>query len=341
VIETIREALNDILDFRAFKEVTSRIASGAVEIVTAQTEVPSPFTASLLFDFMAVYMYEWDQPKADTLSRFVSINRELLAEVVDLESVRSMIRPEAVALVESQLQHREPGYRARSPEELMELLVRLGDLDDDEIRERCEGDGSEMVRALERDGRAVRKRVGSDHRWIAGEERNLYADISAERSTGTIVRRFLQHRGPVTASQIVRRYNIPADVVARLAAGMVADGVLVSGQLVDLGGEEERQYCFRPTLERIHRQTLTILRKEITPSTIDAYARFLMHWQGVSAAPVTLASGSALSGKPFPGRPPPGKPPPDKPLPGKPLPGKPLPGKPLPGRERGDAWNTL
>ncbi len=237
VIETVREALNDILDFRAFKEVTSRIASGAIEIVTTQTEVPSPFTASLLFDFMAVYMYEWDQPKADTLSRFVSINRELLAEVVDLESVRSMIRPEAVALVESQLQHREPGYRARSPEELMELLVRLGDLDDDEIRERCEGDGSEMVRALERDGRAVRKRVGNDRRWIAGEERALYSDLSAERSTNTIVRRFLQHRGPVTASQIVRRYNIPADVVARLATGMVADGVLVSGRLVELGEE--------------------------------------------------------------------------------------------------------
>jgi ATP-dependent helicase Lhr and Lhr-like helicase len=312
VIETIREALDDVLDFRAFREVTSRIASGAIEIATTQTEVPSPFTASLLFDFMAVYMYEWDQPKADTLSRFVSINRELLAEVVDLESVRSMIRPEAVALVESQLQHREPGYRARSPEELMELLVRLGDLDDDEIRERCEGDGSEMVRALERDGRAVRKRVGSDHRWIAGEDRALYGDLSVERSTNTIVRRFLQHRGPVTASQIVRRYNIPADVVARLATGMIADGALVSGRLVDLG-EEERQYCFRPTLERIHRQTLTILRKEITPSTIDAYARFLMHWQGISAAaghtgprrgdPLPAGAGPATAGQVASGQP--------------------------------------
>ncbi|MBP1655188.1 MAG: ATP-dependent helicase, partial [Bacteroidetes bacterium] len=281
VIETVREALNDILDFRAFKEVTSRIAGGAIEIVAARTEVPSPFTASLLFDFMAVYMYEWDQPKADTLSRFVSINRELLAEVVDLETVRSMIRPEAVALVEGQLQHREQGYRARSPEELMELLVRLGDLDDDEVRERCEGDGDEMIRVLERDGRAVRRRVGSDHRWIAGEDRTLYHDLAAEPSAHTVVRRFLQHHGPVTAAQIVRRYDIPADAVEGVVARLVADGLVVSGRFVDRGEEEARQYCFRPALERIHRQTLTILRREIKPSTIDAYARFLMEWQGV------------------------------------------------------------
>jgi ATP-dependent Lhr-like helicase len=282
LIETVRECLNDILDVRAFTDAVSRITSGEVGIAAVRTEVPSPFTASLLFDFMAVYMYEWDQPKADTLSRFVPLNRELLAEVVDLESIGSMIRPEAVAVVEGQLQHTEPGYRARSPEELMELLVRLGDLTDDELRERCEGDSDVMVRTLERDGRALRWRIGEDHRWIAGEQHGLYRDLAAEPSTRTVVRRFIQHHGPVSASDIGRRYGIPQAAVEREAELLVAEGAALAGRFVDRAGGDERQYCFRPTLERIHRQTLTILRQEVTPSPIDAYARFLMEWQGIS-----------------------------------------------------------
>jgi len=111
---------------------------------------------------MSVYMYEQDQPRADRLSQYVTLNRELLSAVADLDSVGQMLRPEAIATVEEQLQHRALTGRARSPEELYEILLRLGDLSEREITERCAPGALEMLAALERDGRAVRRMFPTD-----------------------------------------------------------------------------------------------------------------------------------------------------------------------------------
>ncbi|HCV43750.1 MAG TPA: hypothetical protein DGH68_09730, partial [Bacteroidetes bacterium] len=93
VIETMREVLNDVLDFKNFREIINQIENGSISIETVETEVPSPFAASMLFDFVAVYMYEWDQPREDRQSQYLSINRELLSEVIDTESIASLLRP--------------------------------------------------------------------------------------------------------------------------------------------------------------------------------------------------------------------------------------------------------
>jgi ATP-dependent Lhr-like helicase len=138
VIETTREVLNDILDFPRFKEIVGRIERGEIRVNAVQTEVPSPFAASMLFDFVGVYMYESDQPREERQTQYLSINRELLAEVVDIESMASLLRQESLESVERQLQRTAEGYRARSPEELLDILIRIGDLNDEETRERCD-----------------------------------------------------------------------------------------------------------------------------------------------------------------------------------------------------------
>ncbi len=218
VIETVREVLNDVLDFPHFREMIGRIASGAMRVRSVQTEIPSPFAASLLFDFIAVYMYEWDQPRADRLSQYLAINRELLAEVVDLESLSSMIRPEAIRTVERRLQHVEENRRARTPEELMELLIRIGDLSGEEVLERCAGNGKAMVDALEADRRVVRVRLGSATRWVAGEDRQTYARLDEDREAECVLRRFVEHHGPITTAELADRYAIPEDRIRTLTA---------------------------------------------------------------------------------------------------------------------------
>ena len=55
VIETIRDFLNDALDFEHFKEVMGKIESGSISVHIVQTDFPSPFASSVLFDFVAVY----------------------------------------------------------------------------------------------------------------------------------------------------------------------------------------------------------------------------------------------------------------------------------------------
>ncbi|HTS00803.1 MAG TPA: DEAD/DEAH box helicase, partial [Bacteroidota bacterium] len=105
VIETVREVLHDILDFDRFMELLRGIEGGSITVARAATEVPSPFAASLLFDFIAVYMYEYDQPREDRLSQYLAVNREILGELIDLDSVSTIVRPEAIAAVDAQLQH--------------------------------------------------------------------------------------------------------------------------------------------------------------------------------------------------------------------------------------------
>jgi ATP-dependent Lhr-like helicase len=296
VIETIREVLNDVLDFPHFREVIGRIASGAMRVKTVQTEIPSPFAASLLFDFIAVYMYEWDQPRADRLSQYLAINRELLAEVVDLESVSSMIRPEAIQTVERTLQHVEETRRARTPEELMELLIRIGDLSADEILKRCAGNGEAMLHALEADQRVVRIRIGQATRWVAGEDRQTYAQLDAEGEAERVLRRYVEHHGPITKSELADRYAIPEDRVHSITARWEGDRSMAHGRFRPPGssGAEEGQWCFRPNLERIHRQTISILRKEIQPCSLEEFT-FFLQWRHHVAPGFQLSGEQAIA----------------------------------------------
>lgn len=281
VIETIREVLNDILDYAAFARLVRAIAAGEITVRTALTDVPSPFAASLLFDFIAVYVYEWDQPRADTISRYLAVNRDLLAEIVDLDSLPGVIRPEAVTTVEHQLQHLADGTRVRSPEELMEILLRLGDLSEEEIIARCAGDGMAMLNALAADGRAVRVLFADGHRWVAGEEHELYAGRATDATLQRLFQRYIQHHGPVTSSELARRYGTTRERVDQLAHDITRESAILQGRFRPPGmpGADEPQWCYRPNVERIHRQTLSILRKEIRPSPMAQFTRFLLRWQ--------------------------------------------------------------
>ncbi len=283
VIETLREVLHDILDLEHFKELAAGIESGTIEIRTARTEFPSPFTASLLFDFISVYMYEWDQPRADRLSQYLAINRELLSELVDLDAVPSLLRPDAIDAVEKQLQHRTDDSRARSPEELMEILLRVGDLTHEEVLARCEGDGETMISRLAADGRAVQTAMPDGLRWVAGEEKPLYADLAREDHARMVISRYLLGHGPVSSPELARRFGFTEERARQLAGSLSSGTPIAQGRFRPPGmpDADAEQWCYRPNLERIHRQTVSILRKEITPSSPQEFSRFLIHWQHV------------------------------------------------------------
>jgi ATP-dependent helicase Lhr and Lhr-like helicase len=277
VIETMREVLNDVLDFEHFKEIISQMESGSISIETMETEVPSPFAASMLFDFIAVYMYEWDQPRENRQSQYLSINRELLSEVVDTESIASLLRPEAIETIERQLQRQTDGYKARSPEELLEILLHIGDLADTEIEERCIDNGAAFIAELSSNGRAVRIQLGHTQRWIAGEEEGMYETLADEGVVSTIIFRHLQSRGPTTTEEIAGRYGLRSDEAERLLARLSATEQIIRGSFNR--SVDQLQWCYRPNLERIHRQSISVLRKEITPSTLDDFTHFLLGWQ--------------------------------------------------------------
>ncbi len=295
VIETMRECLNDVLDFEHFKEIIAKIETGDIRVHTVQTETPSPFATSLLFDFAAVYMYEWDDPKSAGKQQFATLNRELLAEVVQLDNIKTVVRGDAIAKVEEQLQFTSLTRKARTPEELMEVFLRLGELTETELTVRVER--QEFIEELRSRGIILPVHIGIQQYYIAVEELPLYRPFSIvdentlrgipehfrttrfERVEALryVIARMLRSHGPLNVEHIAVRFAIPKNECEDILRALSSSENIVHGQLT-LASDEE-QWCYSPNLERIHRASITILRKEIKPATIADFTQLLMQWQ--------------------------------------------------------------
>jgi len=73
ILETMRDCLNDRMDFESFLKGVSDIEAGRIAVHAIRTEVPSPFSASLLFGFIGAYMYEDDRPRAEWHSQLTGL----------------------------------------------------------------------------------------------------------------------------------------------------------------------------------------------------------------------------------------------------------------------------
>ncbi|MGH2864278.1 MAG: DEAD/DEAH box helicase, partial [Solirubrobacteraceae bacterium] len=118
VLETYRECLRDVLDVPGLQELLRGLCTREISLVEVETQSASPFACSLLFDYVATYMYEGDTPSAERRAAALSLDRDLLRELLGQEELRELIDPGALARVEGDLQHRSELTRARSRDTL-------------------------------------------------------------------------------------------------------------------------------------------------------------------------------------------------------------------------------
>jgi ATP-dependent Lhr-like helicase len=306
IAETYRDCLADVLDLPHLLEVLEGVQAGRIRVIEAETLSPSPVAASLLFDFLEVAMYDDDLPKAERQMQTLLVNRELLGQLLEEGMLPDLLRPEAVAAVERELQHLAEGYRARSMEELAVMLHELGNLTTDEVQARSLGDAPTWLARLAEAGRAFELELptpaGAARRWVASEDYRLYRDafglpaqppvslpqallepyLGPAAAREALLRTVLRTHGPLTLGQIGARYDLPQPWLDDLLGRLVEVGSLVSGRLSP--GTTAREWCDRHVLERIHRRTLTILRHEVRPVDLPTYADFMLRWQGVHPA---------------------------------------------------------
>src|SRR5438128_6772861 len=105
-------------------------------MVPVETRHASPFTQSLLFGWIAVYMYEGDAPLQERRAAALALDRDLLRELLGAEELRELVDPAALDALELELQHLAGRRPPRDPDSSHDLLRRLGDLTDDELRAR-------------------------------------------------------------------------------------------------------------------------------------------------------------------------------------------------------------
>ena len=306
VLETYRECLRDVLDLQGLRELLAQLHRRELSLIEVTTATASPFASSLLFNYVATYMYEGDTPNAERRAAALSLDRDLLRELLGQEELRDLIDPAALSQVEEDLQHRSPRLLAATCDELHDILRRLGDLTVAEVLVRVHAgvDAGALLAQLERERRAVRLRLAGEERFIDAADAGLYRDaLGAVAPAGLpaafladvphalvqLLRRYAHTHGPFPTAQPRLRYRLdPTPALLELERL----GELVRGEL--LPGGSQREWCDTDVLRRLRRASLAALRKEIEPADRLAFAAFLPAWQGVDRYPTrSLASGPA------------------------------------------------
>jgi len=297
VLETYRECLRDVLDLPGLEELLRGLYTHELSLVEVETQRASPFASSLLFDYVATYMYEGDTPKAERRAAALSLDRELLRELLGQEELRELIDPDALAEVEADLQRTSDRARAANADGLHDVLRAVGDLTVTEAQERCleAVSARRMLGDLEKESRAVGMRIGEEERWVAAEDAGLYRDAlgaappeglpdvfleEVEEPLTRLARRYARTHGPFTTRAVSSRYALDFGPMLR---ELERAGGLVRGELRP--GGSEREWCDPDVLRRLRRASLATLRREVEPAEQRALARFLPAWQGVDAAP--------------------------------------------------------
>ncbi len=293
ILETYRECLRDVLDLPGLHELLTGLHSRELSLVEVETQTASPFASSLLFDYVATYMYEGDTPNAERRAAALSLDRDLLRELLGQEELRDLIDPGALESVEQDLQHLSERTLADARDGLAEVLRRLGDLRTDEAQRRLRDgvDAATMLSELEAERRAARVRVGREERWIAADDAGLYRDAlgaippsglpeaflaDVDDALTKLVARYAQTHGPFTTADVQARYGVDPNAVLKT---LEREGELVIGELRP--GGSEREWCDPEVLRRLRRASLAVLRKEIEASDPRALAAFAPSWQGI------------------------------------------------------------
>jgi ATP-dependent Lhr-like helicase len=288
VQQTLEDCLQEAMDLEGLREVLQRIRAGELHLIARDTPEPSP----LAHEILNARPYEFldDAPLEERRARAVYTRRAFEPSTVDdlgaldadaIERVRAEARP-----------------MAENADELHDALITCGFLDPAESPDSW----STLFQALVAGGRAATALTsdGSRSLWIAAERlpelraalpgarvepalalpAHLAADPpSREEATRELLRGRLEIVGPVTAALLAGQLGVSrADAEGALLA-LETEGAVLRGAFTP--GTEEREWCDRRLLARIHRYTVGRLRSEIEPVPAADLMRFLFEWQKI------------------------------------------------------------
>lgn len=299
IIETYRACLKDVFDLPELVETLHKIRRQEIRVDAIETPNASPFARSLVFAYVAAYLYEGDAPLAERKAQALALDRKLLRELLGQEELRELLDAAVIEQIEAELQAIEPDYRARHHDAMHDVLRRVGDLSLEEAQLRSTDDCGPWLDTLVKARRAVSLRVAGEQRYVAVEDAALYRDaVGSNIPVGvprvflqtvpdawlTLVRRFAKTHAPFTAAALAQRYGVPLERALETLAILERDDKVLRGEFrPNQAGEE---WCDPDVLRKIKRHTLAKLRGQIAPVEASALARFLPQWHGIARAEI-------------------------------------------------------
>jgi ATP-dependent Lhr-like helicase len=298
ILEAYRECLRDVFDMPALVELLREVRRRTVRTVSVTTRAPSPFAASLLFNYVASFIYGGDAPLAERRAQALTVDQAQLRELLGEVELRELLDAEALEALELQLQGLTEERKARHPDALHDLFLRLGDLSLDEVAARVVGPGSgtavEWLGQLERERRVIPLRIAGEGRYIAAEDAGRYRDALGipppyglpdaflefvRDPLGDLVARYARTHGPFLASDVAARFGLGLGPVLASLDLLEGAGKVLQGEFRP--GGRGREWCDSGVLRALRQKSLARLRREVEPVEQAALGRLYLGWQHV------------------------------------------------------------
>jgi ATP-dependent Lhr-like helicase len=295
LLETYRECLRDVFDLPALVDILRRIRSRELRVLTVDSQRPSPFAASLLFSYVANFIYEGDAPLAERRAQALSVNQAELRELLGAAELRELLDPAAIEELERSLQRLD--FPLKSADAVHDLLLHVGDCSRAELALRCErgeqltGWLDELVRAR----RVIAFSVGGGTRYAAAEDAGRFRDAlgvvparglpsaflePAPNALDDLVSRYARTHGPFSGAAVAARFALGVAPVQAALQRLAERERVVAGEF--LPGGRGREWCDANVLRILKQRSLAKLRKQVEPVEAPVFCRFLLSWQHVS-----------------------------------------------------------
>ncbi|MDQ6657534.1 MAG: ATP-dependent helicase [Actinomycetota bacterium] len=313
VAEAVRECLQDVFDVPALADLHRRLATRTMRIVEVETSAPSPFASSLLFGYVAQFIYDGDSPLAERRAAALTLDPGLLADLLggpDAPVLRDLLAADAVVRTEFELQRLADDRKARSIDEIADLLRILGPLTVAEISARSAVDVPGALADLQATRRAVVVRVGGRDCYADPIDAGLLRDglgvalpigiaetfmAAPADPIASLIGRYARTRGPFVPAAPARRYGLGVSVVIDALRRLTSAGRLAEGELRPPGADPVdpldedatrestggREFVDAEVLRLLRRRSLAALRSEVEPVEPTQLARFLPAWNGI------------------------------------------------------------
>ncbi|MGW6691471.1 ATP-dependent helicase [Streptomyces sp. NPDC054961] len=295
VLEAVRECLQDVFDVPGLTELMGDIEARRVRLVEVTTAEPSPFARSLLFGYVAQFLYEGDSPLAERRAAALSLDSRLLAELLGQAELRELLDAEVLTELERELQWLTEDRRAKSAESVADLLRLLGPLTGADLAAR--GADPAWAPSLSESRRAIRVRIGGEDHWAAVEDAGRLRDAlgtalpvgvpeaftePVKDPLGDLLARYARTHGPFTTADAAARFGLGSAVTDGALHRLAASGRVVQGEFHPAGIGQE--WCDATVLRRLRRRSLAALRQELEPVPPASLATFLPQWQHLGGA---------------------------------------------------------
>ena len=295
LLETYRECLRDFFDMPALVTTLADVRSRRVRVATVDSDKPSPFAASLLFSYVASFLYDGDAPLAERRAQALAVDHTQLRELVGAIELRDLVDAESMDAIERQLQRLDPRYHAKSADGVHDMLLAIGDLTPEELRARTTTrDVAQSVEALVEARRVLCVRLSGELRHIAIEDAARYRDAlgvplplgipesllePVRDPLGDLALRYARTHAPFTAGDFASRYSLAGGAAEAVLARLSAEGRLVEGEFRPGGTRQE--WTDAAVLRMLRRRSLAKLRQEVEPVDQTVVGRFTTTWQGI------------------------------------------------------------